>query len=1035
MAKTKNKPKCDSKAADLDGKVQVKDQESAGDMSQDVKPEGTAEGGTSGEIQEVKEPKAAINTRKAAEVVTDGSISNNGFGAAVLRSRAISFSGGAGDIRGDMSATTKEDKPYRSGDRAGRRADSTLRKIDALRAEIFKTVMHQSAPLDESDSPVGYMGNYYNDHVITQRLSGGTPNDPLFERSLDEIDLDMIYLPFGQYIFTNDDQRKLIIPDWNVDTEEYKTPNIEVPVGNFLPRTMTVVFTETGVKSMAFDVEDIAPKNVDEQTYRASSDAFLRFQNQSELDRNIIISKAGNESETGWSPLGDSIPNVSDQNRFLYYLDNLTTLLYLSKRKLSSAYSYQINKVAKDGLRLTGPMLEMVNGLVPVKDQGGDHAVNERNNVVNDLFYNYDTLSKGNAAFYVAINDSVTKYGTKGKLLTLPLSFKTALQIADSNDEPLRMHPLLKTLMEKHELFSTIDGPYDPLKPVVVTDKAMITLPINPFFGFSVDNYIENSKVYTMHFENLRNKYDIDIHNYFAHGIYAFFRDHASRCFEALDKAYFKTNQDHEDEYTLTVPIISSTTTFSLWDLIVCASTPYMIKERLTSLTPLLKYERINGYPYSNSIEIPGADECAQAENYGFKSIDEPISVGVAKPIPALKVLLPEVFWPIHKEAGEATQKKGLGYPNGAAVYTVLPFYFNQNQFRYDTTVMTENTRLLLARDHNFACVSYPSTREGTNYAFMDTIYSMSEDDFRLALDRMTVYPGYEFPNNTGKIARGSGNNKIAALAYKYGLTTDGIPVIPYFGHANDADHKDCTLTILDVLRTPRELGLMMVAPQGVLSPKKTSNGFAYADVADSYLSKSGPGFRLKYYYAAKWGTTPANDILTEGSKSISNNDAYMYIWNMVCATPSSVNRDAEIGLSIAANGGMDNTFTPFTVNSYSDGFGDYDENQGTFNDNAEEQLDDNDFKIHSAQRYIWTRLQRLPFIVNPFDCNYSEITNDTKADLNTRDIYDFLYYFGFCGFRASDYSALVYQRSKMRIAKGMNYVQDPFIERTILLK
>lgn len=313
----------------------------------------------------------------------------------------------------------------------------------------------------------------------------------------------------------------------------------------------------------------------------------------------------------------------------------------------------------------------------------------------------------------------------------------------------------------------------------------------------------------------------------------------------------------------------------------------------------------------------------------------------------------------------------------------------------------------------------------------------MSEEDYRLSLDRMTVYPAYEGFHSNGAISkfartRGSGDEpKFSAATYKYGMTTDGLVVLPYFAYANSTSNKDQTLQVIDILSTPRELGLMQVAPAGLLTPIRTAATTEnLVNVESSYLGLSGPGFRLRIYHAVD--VYPTNAILGLGTVNINNNASLEYTYDVI-----SCNRYGcahfQNGLAVNATTGRVN-LSPFTLGAYDPGYGDYDPATGEYNVT---ETQDVALTMHTSQRYTWNRIQRLPFVVNPFDCNVDPITTSsgTLTAINDEDIFDFLYMFGFCGFRCSDYSELVNLRVKERIAKGMNYTIDPFVAQSMLLK
>ena len=1022
-----------SKAEILDGTVQLDDNHV--DIDSDLKTPKTSSTDTS--VKEIDEPKASINTRKAAEAVASGAASGYGSAPATFSRGGTTFSGGAGQVGDDLSATTRGVSSYRSGDRTGKRQDSITKKLDLLNAEIIKTKMYQSKPLSETDAKQGYNGNYENDHAITQKANGGAPADPLFERSADEIRMDMMYYADGQYVNKSSDYGEYDIKSYNVQNQSYEDDYIGKMRGSYLNKKLKFRVHKSGaISHFAIDTDDISSRGVDEATYRAASDSALRTINRREIDRNIMIAKAGNESDPKWSCLGDAIPFASAQNMFIADLDaSIGDMVYLSRRKLAQALSYQINKTAKDGSRVTGPMAEMVNGLVP-NGNGALNTVLEESGI-HETFYNFKNLSKGSAALWLKTNDSIPKYTTKGKMLSLPLSFKSALNIAIANANPLRMHEQFKQLVEKNELFSTIDGPYDPLKSIIHTNAATVVIPYNIATNISYatddSNKLKPSfDIYTMHYENLRNRYNIVIKDYFLSGIFRFLNERGSRLWQALTSGvdnitYVDSNNNAVD---VEIPIVSTSGSISLWDLIVCSAVPYMIEERIETLTEVLKYERNFEYPYSGTVSLKDVDIC-HAENFSFTDTDTELTSAIAKPVAAMKVIMPEVFWPVAYKTGEAADGS-----NGNAVEVVLPHYFVQNQFVYDRDT-DEDQHLILSDE--FATMAYPSTRSGQMFGYMDTIYGMSEEDYRLSLDRMVVYPGYqgteEYKTKSKFAATVSAGGKITynkARVYKYGLTTDGQPVLSYFGYANSQDDKDKTLTVHDVISTPRELGLLQVAPAGLLTPVKYNSDSEYnmVDTNSSFLGFSGPGFKMIIYRSQ--GTVAETEILTPGSTNVAISGSLRGIWDTVCANEQGAKFNQGWALNAQAG---NKTFSPFVSGSFSSSGFTYDEETGTYQD---AEVKDTELSVNSRMQYMWTRMQRLPFAMNPFDTNSHDITTGATSEytnINSVDIFDFLYMLNLAGFRASDYSELANERVKYRIVKGMDYVDDPYVSKSMLLK
>jgi hypothetical protein len=782
-----------------------------------------------------------------------------------------------------------------------------------------------------------------------------------------------------------------------------------------------------------------------------------------------MVSKAGNESDASWSCLGDAIATASSWNHILRDLDiNAGNNIFMSKRKLNTALAFQVNKAAKDGVRVRGPMAEMLNGNIEGRYSSALEPVSETNGI--SYAFNSEAYAAGGAGLWLAINDSLPKYNTKGKLLTLPLSFKNAIKICAANDGEFRVRDEFYKDVCHAELFSTIDGPYCPVNPIVLTDKANVTNSMSLAATGNVtinantepeDN--ELAPIGVIHYENIRNKYDIKVYNFFVQGLHDYFKANATRIYSYLPAPSSGTIK------TLTIPIQSSTTSLSLWDLFVCSAVPFMVPRRQKSLVEVIKYQDNFGYPYTGSTPIKELD-CDYALNYTFNGTDSGLGSKICNPVDAIKVKFPEVFWTV----GATKYVDHYADFGFVKTKTVLPHYFVQNNFKERASDPNGYDRVLRLSD-NPSNIAYPSTRAGVTLSDMDTIYGMSEEDYRLALDRMITYPAYDRIKSfselttTGSdviavnyITEGTNHGEIEkSETYKYGMTGDGIPTIPYIAsvqltgsnQSTDALRKQRCLTIKDVMQTPRELGLHFVVPAGVLTPVDsvvTVDGVVthtanFRSTDSGYLAVSGPGFTA-YIYKIQ-GKSCENAVLNDADYVIEQGEAYKNDYCVYQATPNNIQEDFGFVLSISKDmkrTATSHTFTldggrfdfiPFTDNSF--GEMDYCADLGVF-DSAETQSNDVTLNVIGFQKYFWTRLQRLPFVINPFDANASDLLYATLSGAypgNKYDIYDFMYFFGFCGFRASDFQELTYERNKMRISLGMNYINDPYIDKTLLLK
>lgn len=979
---------------------------------------------TASSIKDEVAPKNVFNTKKVAELVGDGGTNMSASTASLLSARVITFSGGADLVQGDESASVRGVNPRRSGDRPGRTIDTALKHIDDVPAESFRVPLTTIPQLRDGSSNVGYNGNYENAHAVSQKGSGGSPASNKFFRTLDVVEYDNLYFAEGQ----NNGTETLSVRSYGNDGYDDAHPE-EFTVGNFLTRAMDVTFDNNGnVVDIDFDVVNLDDFRdlITEDVYRVAGDNFLRQSNIAEIDRLNMIKIAGDESKDNWSPLGQVILDASDANRVMKEVDAMAgDIQYISASKLSTALAYQINKSAKDGLRRVAPMFEAVYGNV-------DKWLNVRHtsSIDNDathLFNDAYGLSRGSAALYIAIEDSTAKYNTKGKMLSLPLSFKTALDTSAKNRGAFMMHQTLFDEFNKQEVFGKVDEDGSGISPCFLSDGAGLIFPIN-----INDTYtgITNGKIdnmFTLHYEDLRNRYNYPVYNFFVQGLVDYFTRKGGRITRLLlnrNGNHYTANElgitadqlreMYPDDNTirLHVPVTSTTSCISLWDIIVCAAAKDIAIRRQYAMNLVLKYESLNkAYPYSGLIRLDTVNIGGTA-NVGFTDINSGLSQRSIPLMTAARLLMPEVFSPKTCE----TQDNQLFGGQVHMSRVILPWYFNQGAFTPQTNGTNTFWALRAGDASHMTCFD---SRGGVSFANMDRILQLDPEQLKFAMDRLVDIPG------RAAFVTADGYN---ALTYKYSAGDDGIPVANYYAYALNADQRDRVLTIGQILSCPRELGLSFVAPAGVVTPAydaehQYSN---YRSMDSSYLGTSGPSFRIKYWHSAEHISNTLFEDHLDNAIAVNLEATY----DTIEATAMRGNTD--IGVSLSANHGVESITSenihPFMMTT---GDGEYDYEHAQYADGQQTSLG---IQMVSSLKYLYARIQMLPFIINPFDANtYVYGTRNMNLTyINRYDDFDFLHLYNICGFRDGEYSGTEYDRNRDRIEMGLGYVSDPYIDRRL---
>lgn len=735
--------------------------------------------------------------------------------------------------------------------------------------------------------------------------------------------------------------------------------------------------------------------------------------------------------------------------------------------------AYQLNRGPKDGLDEITPAIEELIGWRQAENNSIS-AGNEASNVLSrDYIFNKTQYRKGDPAIMIDAYDSVAKYHNKADLLLQPRGFRMHLQTADNNMNPLRLPTEYANVFAGTEVFSTIDHEYDPLMPICMTDKASLISAVNfnelcafnngpqikainldieydttngyetysenvvlfpvkwckllnikkayvyykmksddgystnatlvynatthkisikahspvgdakaqyeiivseepqTLAGFTTlingedivadivfvkpvehENLIESVVYFTevepfgesrtggeyaYAYSDLRNNYIVDVKHPLINGIIEYLNNSIG--------AKIRSLIDQKDFF---IPLIFSTQYMTLAQLILCAATPWIARVRANSMKDVIYYEdNVHKYPYSKLAPLSDVP-FKKYLNFEFEDYDNPLVTKVMNPVQAINWTMPEFFWKV--DTGNY----------------VLPWYFNENDLEADGSV-----------NEDAANMSMPSIRSGVRLGLLDNLYGMTEKDIRLSLDRFTKY-----------LLR---DEDITGFgAYKYGATTDGQILATL--------DTDKLFTLSKLLCCPRELGLCMDAPLGLLTldPADIDQGqrFYKPLTADGTATS----YRIKVWVNKNTIIHPS--ILAQFGVNISRAANYTQKWFELCANNATSNTDIA-GL-VFGLGDDTASFSPFASLATGAALG-------------------NGITVTSYQRALNTRLQFLPFVISPFDGNFT----GAKA----YDIYDFAYMFGLCGFRASDYRESVYNREKRVVNDGLLFVSDPWIE------
>lgn len=955
----------------------------------------------------VKASGGKLKQEVAASVLNDNADYGGAPGTsavnAVSRSglKSMSYSGDAGTIIGSAANTPVAGTRDRADTRFGKKLDETNKKINYLASEQILVEYDNPKPLGEvADQPQGYPGTPKNTSVRSQKTGGFTNAELLFDRSVDELSRDEMIFVSGQVVKeagTNYMDTPTETEYYDEDDGSIKAKPITLTRGNYIPREIVIKFKGANGSAYVSEftpvVDDVSCNAENTNVVNHASTNEIVDMNNAEIARQVIDSKAGRETMPNWNPLGRAVRQPTQTVAYLRDIDNeLGAYALTSLRFAQKAFSYQLNKAAKDGQRVTAPMREMFYR----------HIANAKtSNVFEDgqtygQLFNVNAMKAGSADLMIAVFDSKAKYQTKADVLTQPRSLKMHFATALNNIDFLRVKPEFAKALDSRDVFSTIDREYDPMAPVCITDAVQLITHHNWAAQFAFTRSGINaqrtwqSELFSYFYSDRSSNYLIKVTNPLLAGIAYFFEQHAAKIFSELGGT-------GNAEVTLHLPVRSTTKAFSLWDFVVMAAMPYIQYERTNALKDVLDFEVNFGYPFAELINLKDVKD-APRSNYVFTAISEPLQTRVMKPSTAITWIMPELFnIPGQRDTTAVGDERDL---------IVHPWYFAETMYQFNGAPTGSTTNAKLA-DH-CGSMLLPVIRSGVRLSLLDDVYGFDERSLRLALDKMVRSP------------LDNGTAQVQAAVYKYSQNAEGILCLL----KADTSRKDFDARLF--ISTPRELGWTCVAPGAYVTP------IFYATDADyraysSYTANHFDVISIAPYKATvysaprKEGSAVPTDALMADSVLVNRGQAFAQDWIDVASAdetlyPQGANNVNGLSFySVLANGVEE-------ISAFTTGYATSNAAEGK---NAQPKLAGAD-KLKQFNRLLWARVQKLPFVINPFDC--------AQIDVGC-DVYDLAYLFNMAGFMVSDYEEDINNRIAMIQNAGWLYNHDPFIDNSYLNK
>lgn len=948
----------------------------------------------------VKPTGSVLKQEVASEILSAKSAGAPVSSPSAYGLKSLAFSGDTGTLLGDASGTPIMDQSTQGKRRVDKRLSDINKDINYLASEQVAVEYQNVPPLAASEDTVGYNGNPKNISARSQKKTGLTSAELLFDRSVDFISKDEFVFTSGQVV----KQKGVVYDDYptttyvngdfvdvnGVELNGWHKEGFEATRGNYAPE-----YIEVGVKRSNDGVGFISKFKVHEADFscnnegvdtvnRASTNHKIDM-NRAELARQTIDADAGSPTADHFNPLGRSVDQPTRTLMYLQDIENSTgATLFTAYKFANKAKMHFLKRAVKDGQDLVAPAIDALYGHLC--------GYNSRIQLMDSFkstpsfhspLFNVDGMKAGSAALLIAMTDSTSKYTTKADVITQPRGLKLHLQTADNNLNPFRAKKEFISALNSIDVYSTIDRGYDPMSAVCITDNVRLVYPYSlakalEFTRTTPGARTYQSKLFTYYYSagSGSNTYFVKCADPVLNGVAYFLDLYADKLADIFDA------KAGGNEIIFRIPTVHSTTHFSLWDYMLCAAAPYIIYERTNTMKDILDYEQFYKYPLLGNVEIMHADPL-NCVNYTMNRVSSIIDPGTMKPSSAIRWMWPEKF-------------SNLG------THLMLPHYFSEDSYNY--TSIGDTAALV---DNGSRAISTPVIRSGVKLGFLDDYFNQTAKDNMLCMDIMVRTPFF------------NASTPFKGVIYKYSQNAEGIPTI--LKSALGA------YTYADYHKTPRQLGWIMPA---------FADECCVATVNDSFngvIKSTGTDFLATSYRVLMYkGIYSAGEVITQilhnGAVNVNRAQAFTQYWTMRRAIQGEkyIGTGFDLPLSIGdgfKDGAAVTNITKFQPYTKAEYVLDANEIEGKYDATNVY----GGTPLLSLHRVLWPLVQKLPFILNPFD--------DAVEQTVVVDPFGYAYIFNLAGFMSADYNEEDYNRQNEVQQQGYGYVSDPMVAQSPMFK
>jgi hypothetical protein len=932
-------------------------------------------------------------------------------------------------ISNDQSRVPYSRGGVRANERYGKKISTDNFVINNVVCEQIAPSFEEPKDLREApDALQGYNGRKQFKTARGKKVYGDHPGATLYERSVDFIDHSAIVHATGQIISDISDTSNY--PANLNDDENFVT----VKKGNYLLEGLKLTIADGHITNIAFDEKQyVVP-----QPAEALEQANMNWQ----VDANNVAkamvklqTELGRETTDKWSPLGYVIDQPYQFGMLFHdgeaILGSLTGGAY---KTAAHSLAFLQNKMAKEGVRNLASIKEwMTEDLVKaIKSDVYEGASKS------DIF-NQDFYRRGAASAIINMFDSTGKYTSKADFINQPRSLKFHLQTVDNNINPFHAKKEFYKALDKVMLFSTDDGNYNPVLPIHITDQVKVMVPYslnawlkgwkNPFTNAKPASESHGcffretgiTKGCSYEYSDIRNKYSWEYVDPFVAGLCRWLLRH--------ENSVVRTYGDGEAY----LPIHFTNTTANAFSYMVCSASQDMAWMRNLIFRDYLFAGEQGVYVWEDLSSLSELNPLYSSQ-YKYNDYGSALQLGTLHDVAKLKIYWPEMITP---RQATFIDTEGSNEVEEVASY-YLPYYFNENAINAESASGIDAD--------NGGVMSFPIIRQGVNHDYVDFLYSMTERDVRLAIDRMVTVPVSVAVSN-GNVYTGTNiGDSLHYSALRYDTNSDGRVVVTF-----SPDATVHGLTEATYLCTPRELGYLFPLPVSLGKAYTTTGEDKVArDVVNPFIT-GGYSTAMTVYHAN--GSVQTGSIIDRAASLSQSwercfadnllgisayNNAFVQNNGIVPAIGCFINSNITYSLGSGKTTVNYSLLSPqlYKVPALYGIQAKEIENTENIKTGAPSYVGNN--TVFSLAKFMWTMMQRVYTPINPFEAAWAGTVSDGGFTVPTNigvetDPLECAMYFGFAGCLGSDFNQDILDRLTKKDELGMYYYEDEFIKSSLI--